>query len=362
MRREFLQLANKFVPGKHDPSGMYVSEKLDGTRVFWDGGVSRGVPTVMVPWANIRHPKTGKLKDKIKPIATGLWSRYGNPIAAPDWWLNQLPQMFLDGELWAGRQNFQTLRSIVAKDLPSEGWREVRFAVFGTPSPSAVFASGEINNSNFRASIEKETVLSFLRSREEAGVMDEFYHAANMTFEEELQLLQVSLPPLDEIVVYLHTHIKLPDDRNQAEKRLDTFASMIADQGGEGLMLRDPKSIWTPKRVNTLLKLKPFTDDSGVLVGFVTGRETDKGSKLRGMIGALILSYNGKRLELSGMTDEERRFETEDQTAWAYNNPGETAPADFQGKYFKIGSKVEFIYRELSDDGIPKEARFYRGV
>ena len=83
MRREFLQLANKFKVGKHNPAGMWVSEKLDGARVFWDGGITRGMATTSVPWANIWDPKKpGELKKKIKPFATGLWSRYGNPIIA----------------------------------------------------------------------------------------------------------------------------------------------------------------------------------------------------------------------------------------------------------------------------------------
>jgi hypothetical protein len=37
-------------------------------------------------------------------------------------------------------------------------------------------------------------------------------------------------------------------------------------------------------------------------------------------------------------------------------------PSGFQGKQFKVGDTIEFRYRELSDDLIPKEARFLRGV
>ncbi len=91
-RREFLQLAEPLVLAKRDRKGnlafkvggKFLSEKLDGTRCFWDGGVSRDLPTDSVPWASILDPKTGKKKAKIKPLATGLWSRYGNPIMAPD--------------------------------------------------------------------------------------------------------------------------------------------------------------------------------------------------------------------------------------------------------------------------------------
>jgi DNA ligase-1 len=362
-RREFLQLAKKFVLGKDDPSGMYISEKLDGTRVFWDGGISRGIATVDVPWANINHPKTGLLKTNIKPVATGLWSRYGNPVIAPDWWLNRLPQIFLDGELFAGRGNFQLLRSIVAKKVAEdEAWRDVQFAVFGCPPAERVFTSGEIKNSNMVLNINQMETMKFIQARAYAGTTEELVHfpAIDFTFEQELNYLQSALPQDD--LVYLHRHIRLSNAREVAEAYMGGFMDEVLNEGGEGVMLRDPQAIWTPKRVSSLLKLKPFTDDQGTLVGFVSGRLTDKGSKLRGLIGAMVLDYKGKRLEMSGFTGEERRFADEDMTAHAYNNPGEEMPVHFQGKHFQIGDTIEFRYRELSDDGIPKEARFLRHV
>jgi len=361
-RREFLQLAKKFTLGKDNPAGMYISEKLDGMRVFWDGGVTRGVETVNVPWANINDPKTGNLKKKIKPISTGLWSRYGNPIMAPDWWLNRLPQMFLDGELFAGRGNFQTCMSITKKDVPVDAaWHDVRFAVFGCPTPAAVFQPGEIKNPQMHLDMNQMDVMKFVQSRADAGVLEEFVHKPGMfTFEQELQFLQASLPQDD--LCYLHRHILLPNDQSAAENQMNAFMDFVLGEGGEGVMLRQPNSIWTPKRVKTLLKLKPFTDDQGVVTGFVSGRQTDKGSKLRGLIGAVVLDYKGKRLELSGFTDEERRFADDELTAYAYKHPGEEMPAITQGKHFKVGDTIEFRYRELSDAGVPKEARYARKV
>jgi len=358
-RREFLQLAKKFVLGKHDPSGMYISEKLDGMRVFWDGGVTRGLPTDTVPWANIIDPKTGDRKKKIKPVATGLWSRYGNPIIAPDWWLNQLPAMFLDGELFAGRGNFQTLMSISKKDVADEdAWREVEFAVFGAPSLTSVFQPGEIKNPNFHRDIRIAVCGSFVRSNMDRVAGIDSLEGGTLSFEEEINLLQASLLGGD--LCYLHPHVRLPDDRMKAEEHMGRFMDTVLDQGGEGVMLRDPSSVWTPKRVNSLLKLKPFTDDQGTVTGYVSGRQTDKGSKLRGLIGALILDYSGNRLELSGLTNEERKFATKHDEQWAYDRPGEDMPAWVEGAYFKVGDTVEFRYRELSDDGIPKEARYLR--
>jgi hypothetical protein len=102
-------------------------------------GLTRGLPTEQVPWASVIDPKTGEKKAKIKPVSTGLWSRYGNPIMAPDWWLNQLPCCPLDGELWAGRGKFQLCRSICGGDTPDERFDRIVFAVYSTPPLGAIF-------------------------------------------------------------------------------------------------------------------------------------------------------------------------------------------------------------------------------
>ena len=95
-------------------------------------------------------------------------------------------------------------------------------------------------------------------------------------------------------------------------------------------------------------------------MGFTSGRETNKGSRLLGKIGALIVDYQGKRLELAGLTDAEREFADPMARDWAANNPGQDAPYWIEGKRFRKGQTVTFKYRELSDDGIPKEARYWR--
>jgi len=167
-RRELLQLADRYDPRKHDVAGWFISEKLDGTRCFWDGGITRGLPTEQVPWASVIDPKTGEKKGKIKPVATGLWSRYGNPIMAPDWWLNKLPPCPLDGELWAGRGEFQLCRSICGGDEPDPRFNTIVFAVYSSPPLSAIFATGQIKNANMVAAIDFMSVEHWVRGRLEA--------------------------------------------------------------------------------------------------------------------------------------------------------------------------------------------------
>jgi DNA ligase-1 len=357
-RRELLMKAYVFDAEKHDIGGWYVSEKLDGGRAFWDGGLTRDVDTAKVPWASVINPKTGQPKTKIKPKATGLWSRYGNPIMAPDWFLNRLPACPLDGELWAGRGNFQKVMSTIRKDKPVDSeWEQIQLAVFGSPDFTVFAKDGEIKNTgqhtNLRNAMQWVASLS----------QEKFSHWLSLSRE---PTFSVELANLNEWVdnwsdsAFLIPQTKLPEDNEEAINYVMNRMAKIIPEGGEGLFLRAADSVWEPKKSKTCLKVKGILDAEGIVTGFTAGRETNKGSKLLGKIGALVLDFQGKRLELSGLTDEERAFDSTPQVEWATKNPGEEMPPGTQGRHFKVGDEVSFLYRELSKDGVPKEARYFR--
>ena len=359
-RREFLMLAQPYKEGKHKIAGYYMSEKLDGGRCFWDGGLSRGLPTTSVPWAGTINPKTGQIKKKIKPVATGLWSRYGNPIIAPDWFLNTLPCCPLDGELWAGRGNFQKVMSTVRKDeaVDSE-WENIQYGIFGCPNIWAVMQDGEIKNKDFHKTINKSEIEAWIKNRDPEVLENYCFLEGDPAFSAELANLNDWLDSTATTHFLIH-QTKLPADEAEAQEIVRAKKREVIGGGGEGLFLRCPQSVWTPKRMKTSVKIKGELDDEAIVVGFTSGRETNKGSKLRGLIGALVLDYRGKRLELSGLTDEERSFSSPKEHEFAMLNPGEQMPEEFQGRHFKKGDKVQFIYRELTNDGLPKEARYVR--
>ena len=366
-RREFLQLAEPYKPEKRDRKGGYsfrvggkfLSEKLDGTRCFWDGGLSRGWPTDQVPWASITDPKTGEKKGKIKPVATGLWSRYGNPIMAPDWFLNQLPCVPLDGELWAGRGNFQLCRSICGGDEPDPRFKQIKYAVYSCPPITAVFGTGEIKNTNMVCNLHWPSNELWIKDRMEEFEGDFRFLNPGSTFADELKFLADAIETHSDYC-FLHKQVKLPDDEEAARTAIEMHLDAVLAKGGEGVVMRDPNAVWLPKRHDGILKFKPYEDAEGRVIGFTSGRETLKGSRLQGMIGALIVDYKGKRLELSGLTDAERKFQTGEMSVYAAEHPGVDMPENFQGQVFRKGQNVTFIYRELTDDGIPKEARYHR--
>lgn len=360
-RREFLALGQPYAEGKHNIAGYYMSEKLDGVRCFWDGGLSRDVSTGLVPWAGVLNPKTGQPKTKVRPVATGLWSRYGNPIMAPDWFLNKLPACPLDGELYAGRGRFQDVTSYTGKDVPiDEEWARLEFVVFSTPNLWSVMQDGEIVNSNQLTDIRKSSVEKFIKRHVDLpGWQHLTSDSGKLAFSSEIAYIQEWLEGCDDCI-RMAPQTKLPMDEDEAYRIASERASQIVSEGGEGIILRNPHAVWTPKRTRDIVKMKGCFDDEGVVVGFTSGRKTTKGSKLLGMIGALILNYNGERLELAGLTNEERQFDTEAMSKYAADHPGQDMPAVFQGKEFKVGDLVTFNYRELSKEGIPKEARYFR--
>src|SRR5690348_9638910 len=91
-----------------DPTGWWMSEKYDGLRGYWDG-----------------HK---------------LWTRQGNPIHAPEYFLTELPRdVALDGELWIGYGKFEETVSIVRSQAPDDRWKQVRFMVFDAPRAKGTF-------------------------------------------------------------------------------------------------------------------------------------------------------------------------------------------------------------------------------
>ncbi|REJ65601.1 MAG: hypothetical protein DWQ31_16815 [Planctomycetota bacterium] len=357
-RRELLQLGHTYQPDKHTIAGFYVSEKLDGTRCFWDGGLSRGCVTAAVPYASVLDPKTGRRKAKIKPVATGLWSRYGNPIMAPDWFLNRLPCCPLDGELWAGRGNFQLCRSICAGDAPDERFDQIQYAVYSTPPLPQVFCDGEIKNANMLREINRARIETWVRDR--ATDLPDFVCVdPTATFDDELLFLREMIPSQDDRV-FMHQQFKLPHDEAAAKATADAFLQRVLDKGGEGIVLRDPAATWRPKRVKSLLKYKPFEDAEAVVTGFVAGKEGKQGNVL-GKIGALKFKWGNVEFEIgSGMTMAQRELHGSDARLHAVAHPGDELPSGFHGKHFQLGQVITFKYRELSDDGVPKEARYWR--
>jgi hypothetical protein len=379
-KREFVLLANVYEPKKHSVHEWFMSEKLDGMRAIWDGGITTGMSANEVPWANVtKHDRYIN-----PPRASGLWTRYGQPIQAPSWFTDRLPRVPLDGELHCGRGQFQLAVSCIKKLSPVDSeWRKVTYSVFDSPPPCSLWADGKINNANFK----KQLSGCFEWAMERGQYRWSFYYTKPTYF----YTVAYDLPNMFHAIenVEWHRQTKLPIGEDQIKAAIDLSMAQTLELKGEGLMLRAPHSIWTPERTNLLLKVKPANDMEVTVVGYTWGKETDleksltgnATNKLLGLMGSVRCRMDsGKEFDLHGFTDAERvmqyegliDLETKDEQARnrslresrAYHigvlNPGQTIQQDIENPLFPRGSKITITYRELTNDGLPKEARYLR--
>jgi len=374
-RRELLQLAHTFKADRHDPEGMLLSEKLDGFRAWWDGGASRGVPTVDVPWSSIYENDGKTLKNKIKTTASGLWSRYGNPIQAPEWFLDALPKdVSFDGELYAGHGNFQKVMKAARKDVPIDSeWEGLSYHVFGAPTFAQVLQRGLIKMSGsvvYHREIDQQACLEFVAKR--LISVDPAYLPAlvfglaqqpSVTFSEECDKIdEICFNNGSDLCVSVRQEVCY-----SLAQALDR-AQEVSDAGGEGVMLKCPGSVWGPKRSHHILKVKPREDSEATVIGFVAGKK----GKLLGKLGCLIVRWHGdptatcgllkKGIDFeigTGLTFADREIDPVENFELAFNNPGKPIKIDSTGQ-FALGDRITFSYRELSDGGVPKEASYSR--
>ena len=218
-------LLAQHAPPDVDPAGHLVSEKYDGARAWWDGQTLR--------------------------------FRSGLPIAAPAWFLAQLPALPLDGELWLGRGRFEALSAAVRRHRPNdEEWRQLRYMVFELPGAGGTFAERVARI----AALVQATGWAPLVAAPQSPVAD----------------------------------------RDALQRRL---AHTVAE-GGEGLMLHLASAPCSSGRSDVLVKLKPHRDAEATVVAHHAGQ-----GKYAGLLGALeVRSPEGRQFMIgSGLSDAQRR-------------------------------------------------------
>ena len=225
-----------------DPTGWWMSEKYDGLRAYWDG--------------------------------RKLWSRKGNLLNAPDYFLTELPiDVPLDGELWIGHGKFEETMSIVRSETPDDRWKSIRFMVFDAP-------------------------------------------VAKGTFEERMELLRARISEGNSFVRLV------PQERCQGIDQLRAECDRVIREGGEGLMLRRPASAYEAGRSATLLKVKPYDDAEATVIAHQPGK-----GKYAGKVGALrVRTDDGREFSIgSGLTDADRESPPSVGTVITYRFRGLTA-------------------------------------
>jgi len=273
------QLSKKFL---QPPNGWYLSEKYDGLRGIWTGKELVARPT----------KKDGVLKGKVFNYV-------------PKWFINMLPPgVSLDGEIWMGRGRFQEVsglsnlklgKKITEKDLDTK-WKDVKFMVFDLPHSKKPYVE---------------------RRDELKKIID----GINIKQGKDCPIQMSNSTIVKDNLTELYTEYTL--------------------NGAEGIVLREPYSLYETKRSKLLLKMKLSDDAEAIVIGYVPGT-----NKYKGLLGSLICEINGKKFNIgTGFSDLMRQ---------EYNDP-------HSEHYIPIGSKVNFGYMELTKDGIPRHP-VYRGI
>jgi len=223
--------------------------------------------------------------DGVRAYWTGksFLSRLGNRFHAPAWFTKGLPSTPLDGELWLARKMFQRTTSIVRRQDESDAWREISYVIFDAPAHGGPFEE---------------------RVAHCQGIIKR--HA----------------PPHARALE--HVRCKGTDHLRRELARIEAL-------GGEGLMMRQPGSLYEAGRSSTLLKVKTFLDAEARVLEHLKGAGRHKGR-----LGAVLVELpNGTRFSVgTGFADKERE-----------------APPP-------IGSIITFRYQELSDGGVPRFPSF----
>lgn len=207
-----------------------ISEKFDGVRAIW---------------------REGKLVTK-----------NGNPIYAPTWFIEALPDVWLDGELWSKRQDFEFVAStVLSKKVNQKAWKKITYKVFDMPDYQSPFE---------------------VRAKAYTRLLNEL----NIDF----------IKPIEQI--------SLKDN--------DALSEMLTDyteQGAEGLILHRKQARFASGRSDNVLKLKPYQESQGRVKAYVPGN-----GKYLGQTGALEVEWQNNadntmiRFKIgSGLSDEERR-------------------------------------------------------
>ncbi|EAR91616.1 ATP-dependent DNA ligase (macronuclear) [Tetrahymena thermophila SB210] len=229
--------------------------------------------------------------DGVRAVWTGktFYSRNGNEFYPPPFFIQNFPNCTLDGELFTKRDDFQRCVGIVktknGNEEKDERWKDIVYLVYDCPK--------------------------LLKP-----------------FKDRIKALQEQIPKLGNKYIKVLPH-KIVESREQLESELDR----VLKNNGEGLMLRDPNSMYECRRSKTLLKVKTFTDEEATVIGSERGE-----GRCADMMGALVCRMkNGKEFKIgSGFNDDQRRRPP------------------------KKGSVITFKYQNLTKDGKPRFPIFLR--
>ena len=226
--------------------------------------------------------------DGIRAVWDGqnLRTRRGKIINAPEFWTQNFPPFMIEGELWTKRGDFENIASIVSKDVPDERWSEVKFYIFDLP--------------NERKNLfEKMSILSnFI---EKSGVQN---------------------------------IVAIPQTKVSKHEEIEAMLDLVVENGGEGVVIRNPYALYEGGRSSNILKYKKMRDSECKITKINPGYGKNKGKM--GSVTCVDIYSKAKFKVGSGWSDE-----------WRANPP-------------KIGTVITYQYQNLTKENKPRFPTFLR--
>jgi len=272
------------------PKGWIMSEKFDGYRALFRYEMVDGV------------------------LVGKFYSRNGKSFNAPQWFLDSMPppellgDKILDGELWAGRDNFQ-LMGIVRKKIPvPEEWLNIQYQVYDITNTEGSFVD--------RLKTLKRIVDFTGKSWSIRLKNEEFY-----------------IPEGSEIPSPL---VFANQKRITSESMMKSFYQDIIDNGGEGIMIKHPLSNYENGRSNYMLKYKPAFDNS----------------KYKGMLGSFICRPLKNH-------DTYMSVDEDDNHVFTLSGMDDKIRKNYLKSHPK-GTIITFECSGFTDKGVPRFGRYLR--
>jgi DNA polymerase/3'-5' exonuclease PolX len=270
------------------PIGWYESEKFDGYRTIYDKTYEKFI------------------------------SRNDKEFHAPQWFLDSiLSENSLDGELWAGRNNFDMMGIVRKKEPIDEEWFDIQYLVYDIPDLDKPFEERlkELKKIVVKSKIQWNKLKKDLPS----------------------PYCNLECP----IVFAEQTLIKSQD-------HFQTLYDDIISKGGEGIMLKHPSAPYiNKKRSSFMLKVKPAFDSEAIIIDHKEGK-----GKYKGLLGGficrplinkdtfMVIDTNDDHIfSISGMDDNIR------------NNYLKTHP---------VNTIITLEYSEMTAKGVPRFGRYIR--
>ena len=279
--------APRKLPDYNPPIGWLMSEKFDGYRARW------------APERNL------------------FISRQNKPtFPAPQWFKSALPEIPLDGELFMGRDGFQRMGAARKKEPVDEDWFDIKYYVYDAPEIDATFEQ----RYNFLKSIMPKVKEHWIKFR---ATLDKKFK-------------KVTCP----MILTTQTVVESMDQMKE-------YYEKILEEGAEGIMLKDPSSIYEDKRSNFMLKYKPSFDAEAVIVDYRPGT-----GKYTGKLGAFIC----KPLINKGnyqVVDESKDH------IFAISGMDDVVRENYKESH-PIGTFITYEYSGMTDGGKPRFARYIR--